>query len=223
MFLQVVFFTPQNVAPFLRVQNCIFLLKPLCQQFQHTVLLRVVIFGQMYITKLIDEVLQVYSADVSKKLMKNIVKFVIKINWFCCLLLLKSPTQYRVMHVIFKRGDYVAFPPIKLLWCSVHNCSVRNWWYVMLQDGSKYILCLWMFCRRSVWSHTVSEKKEWLHWWLQIVMCAQWCCINAELVIRKLHSFRLQHISCAPVTEESISILVLTVTNQISCDNKLAM
>ena len=147
----------------------------------------------------------------------------IKINWFCCLLLLKSPTQYRVMHVIFKRGDYVAFPPIKLLWCSVHNCSVRNWWYVMLQDGSKYILCLWMFCRRSVWSHTVSEKKEWLHWWLQIVMCAQWCCINAELVIRKLHSFRLQHISCAPVTEESISILVLTVTNQISCDNELAM
>jgi len=35
------------------------------------------------------------------------------------------------------------------------------------------------------------EKKEWLHWWLQIGICAQCCCINAELVIRKIHSFRI--------------------------------
>jgi hypothetical protein len=31
-------FTPQNVAPLLRVHNCIFLLTQLCQQFHHTVL-----------------------------------------------------------------------------------------------------------------------------------------------------------------------------------------
>ena len=62
----------------------------------------------------------------------------------------------------------------------------------MLQDGSKDILCLCMFCRCSAWSHTVNEKKEWLNGWLQIVICAQWCCIDAELFIRKLHCFRLQ-------------------------------
>ena len=93
----------------------------------------------------------------------------------------------------------------------------------MLQDCSKDILCLCMFCKYSAWSHTVNEKKEWLHGWQQIGIWAQWCCINAELVIRKLHSFRVQRISCAPLTEESISILVLTVTNQISCNNELKM
>jgi hypothetical protein len=93
----------------------------------------------------------------------------------------------------------------------------------MLQHCSKDILCLCTFCRCSAWSCTAYEKKEWLYGCLQIRICAQLCCIYAELVIRKLHSFRLQHISCAPVTEESISILVLTATNQISCDNKLAM
>ena len=93
----------------------------------------------------------------------------------------------------------------------------------MLQDCSKNILCLCIFCRCSAWSCTVYEEKEWLHDCLQIRICAQWRCIHAELVIRILHSFRLQHISCAPVTEDSISILVLTATNQISCDNELAM
>ena len=49
-----------------------------------------------------------------------------------------------------------------------------------------------MFCRCSAWSHTVLyEKEEWLHRWVQIGIRAQCCCINAELVIRKLHSFRL--------------------------------
>jgi hypothetical protein len=80
-----------------------------------------------------------------------------------------------------------------------------------------------MFCRCSAWSCTVYEKKESLHVWLQIRICSQWYCIHAELVVRKLHSFRLQHISCAHVTEESISILALSATNQISCDNELTL
>jgi len=58
------FFTPKNVAPLLRVLKCIFLLKPLCQQFNHTVLLQVIIFGQMDMTKKKGAVLQLYSADV---------------------------------------------------------------------------------------------------------------------------------------------------------------
>ena len=53
------------------------------------------------------------------------------------------------------------------------------------------------------------EKKELLHGWLQIGICAQWCCINAELVIRKTHSFRLQQkflSSCDIIENLNISL-----------------
>jgi len=56
--------------------------------------------------------------------MKNIVKLVINLNWLYCLSYLKSHTQYRVIHVIFKRGEHAAHVIIKLLWCTVHNCCV---------------------------------------------------------------------------------------------------
>jgi len=131
---------------------------------------------------------------------------------------MKSHTQFRVMHVTYEGRA-----------CCTYNSKsavvpcVYLWWYVMLQDCSKNILCLCIFCKYSAWSRTVYQKKEWLHGCLQIRICAQWCCINAELVMSKLHSLRLRNISCALVTEESISILVSTATNQISCDNELKM
>jgi uncharacterized membrane protein HdeD (DUF308 family) len=36
---------------------------------------------------------------------------------------LKSRTQYRIMHVIFKRGEHSAHVTAKLLWCTVLNCG----------------------------------------------------------------------------------------------------
>ena len=64
LYLHEVFPTPQNIVSLLRVNYWIFLLKPLCQQFHHSVLLQVVIFGQMDMTKLVGAVLQLYSAHV---------------------------------------------------------------------------------------------------------------------------------------------------------------
>ena len=66
-----------------------------------------------------------------------------------------------------------------------------------------------MFCSCSAWSCATYEKKEWLHRWLQIEICAQCCCINAELVIRKLLSFRLlQHFlsTCNVIENLNISL-----------------
>ena len=59
----------------------------------------------------------------AKQLIKNIVQLMIKLNWFCSLSYLKSHTKYRVMHIIFKRGEHAAHVTIRLLWCSVHNCG----------------------------------------------------------------------------------------------------
>jgi len=51
------------------------------------------------------------------------------------------------------------------------------------------------------------EKQEWLHRWLKIGICAQCCCTNAKLVIRKLHIFRLyQLFLCSYDTVENLNI-----------------
>jgi len=124
LFLHVMLFTPTNVAPLLWVYKCVFLLKPLCQQFHHTVLLQVGIFGEMDITKKKWCSSAALQRRCAKQLMKNIVKLVIKLNWFSCLSCLKSHTQYRDMHLIFKTGEHAAYVTIKLLWCTVHNFGV---------------------------------------------------------------------------------------------------
>jgi hypothetical protein len=60
----------------------------------------------------------------AKQIMKNIVQLVIKLNWFCGLSYLKSHTKFRLIHVIFKKGEHAAHVTIKLLCCTVHNCVV---------------------------------------------------------------------------------------------------
>jgi hypothetical protein len=55
--------------------------------------------------KLIVVVLQLYSADVPKS-NKKYCYISDKIKLICCLSYLKSHTRYRVLHVIFKRGEH---------------------------------------------------------------------------------------------------------------------
>ena len=96
---------------------------------------------------------------------------------------MKSHTQFLVVDVTSKRGEHAAHVKIILLWCNINNCSV-----IWSNRIAARISCVCvMFCRCSAWSRAVYEKKE----WLQIGICGKCCCINAELVIRMLHSFRL--------------------------------
>jgi hypothetical protein len=57
--------------------------------------------------------------------------------------------------------------------------------------------------------HGKSNIKEWLHEWLQIGIFAKRFCFNSELVLRKIHSFRLQQMflwSCDIIENLNISL-----------------
>ena len=118
------------------------------------------------------------------------------LNWFCWPSYLMSHTQFRILHVIFK----CCTCNNNLLWCTLHNCCVM-WWNRMAGRISCVCACFGdaMLCQAMYMKRKNGFKDG----------CAQWYCISAQLVIRKLYSFRLKQMflcSCDVIENLNISL-----------------